>query len=63
MVEPIVHFRKSETLAICGAPLGLGEAHPEEANEETARIVNCPTCRELVRAPPNVDHSASNFLL
>jgi hypothetical protein len=63
MTEPIIHLRASGILAICGAQLGPGETHPEEVNEETARIVNCPACRKLAIGPPNVEYRASNFLL
>ena len=39
MSIPTAHFRKSETLASCGAQLG-----PEVANEKPAPIVNCRGC-------------------
>jgi hypothetical protein len=63
MSEPVVHFRGSGTLAICGAQLAPGEIHPEEVNEETERIVTCPKCRDIAIAPRNIEHSAGNLLL
>ena len=57
MNEPVVHFKGSCTLAICGTQLEPGEPHPEEVNEETERIVTCPECRGIAMAPRNIEHS------
>jgi hypothetical protein len=62
MNEPVVHFKRSGTLAICFAQLPPGETHPEEVNQETGRIVTCPKCRDIAITPRNIEHSAGNFL-
>jgi hypothetical protein len=61
MNEPLVHFRGSVTLAICGAQLGHGENHPEEVNEGTEQVVTCLKCRDIAIAPTDIEHSAGNF--
>jgi len=64
MNEPVLHFRASATHAICGAQLSPEDTqHPDEVNDETKRIVTCPKCRDIAIAPPNIEHSAGNFLL
>jgi len=63
MAEPVIHFRQSEILAICGAPLGPEDVHPTEANQETERIVTCQRCREIAFAPRAIEHRAGNFML
>jgi hypothetical protein len=62
MREPVVHFKGSGTLAICGDQLAPRETHPEEVNQETGRIVTCPKCRDIAIAPRNIEHSAGNLL-
>jgi hypothetical protein len=56
-----IHFRANETFAICGAELGREQMHPHEVNADTARFVNCPKCRDIAIAPPDIEHSAGSF--
>ena len=63
MTQEVVHFRRNEAFAICDAPLAAEEFRPSEVNEETEGIVTCRKCRELLIAPSNIDHGASNFML
>ena len=62
MENQLVHFKQSEILAICGAPLGPENIHPAESNEETERIVTCPKCREIAIAPHGIEHRAGSFM-
>lgn len=63
MIGIVIHFRQSDTLAICGAPLGTEDIHPADANEETERIVTCHSCREIATASRGIKCSAGDFML